>query len=163
MGIFQSTDKLDELKKRFLEPDKQLYEILIYEVVENFSNLISPRYKDKQKTTRIENASKIMYNTITEIIDYIELDEADLDDIMSLQNQCDLRIEMINNPNQTTSQWLDLWDKTQDNLSKLANILSQSYITFQHQKYYKTMLTVKKTLRTMYKRRELYSTPKIIK
>ena len=53
MGIFQSTDKLDELRKRFLEPDKQLYEILIYEVVENFSNLISPRYKDKQKTTSL--------------------------------------------------------------------------------------------------------------
>ena len=160
MGLFHSTDKLGELKKRFLEPDKHLYEILIYEIVDNMSHLISPKHKDKIKTTRIENAAKIMFNTICDIIEYIELDETDLDDVMILNDQIDLKIKIIHRPHMSTTEWIELWDKTQDNLSKLCNILCETYITYSHQRYYRTMLNIKKTVRIMYRKRDLYSPKK---
>lgn len=162
MGVFHSKDELDDLRKRFLQPDNATYEILIQKIVVNLSNLISPRYKDKIKTIRIENAAQIMYNTIIDVIEYIQLDKTDLDDVMILNDQIFLKVEMINNPNINTTQWIELWDDTQDKLTKLLNILSRTYITYSHQKFYKTMLNVKKAIKIMYAKRHHYS-PKLYK
>lgn len=157
MGVFHSKDELDELRKRFLQTNNDTYEILIQKIVKNLSNLISPRYKDKMKTLRIENAAQIMYNTTVDVIEYIELDETDLDDVMILNDQIIFKIEMINNPDMNTTQWIELWDDTQDKLTELHNILSRTYITYSHQKYYKTMLNIKKAIRIMYVKRHHYS------
>ena len=157
MGVFNSKDSLDELKKNFLYTDNTKYEYLILEIILNMSKLISPSYKDKQKTRRIENAAKIMYNTIADIIQFIYLDPEDFDDIMLLREQYEYRVKIIHSPKITTSEWIQIWDDTQDKLTELYNIASNLNITSEHQRYYKSILSLAKAVKLMYKKRDLYS------
>ena len=129
MGVFNSKDSLDELKKNFLYTDNTKYEYLIIEITLNMSKLISPSYKDKQKTRRIENAARIMYNTIADIIQFIYLDPEDFDDIMLLREQHEYRVKIIHSPKITTSEWIQIWDDTQDKLTELYNITSNLNVT----------------------------------
>lgn len=154
MGIFSSKDELTALREKFLFEDE--YEVLITQVVHNLSHLISPRNKDPQKTKRIQNAAPIMHNTIEDILDYIQLDPTDLDDVMLMSDQHDARVRLIH-PNLNTGEWLDMWDDTQDSLSKIHNILSRKCVMPYHFQYYKTMMNIRKAVRFMYKKRDSYS------
>lgn len=157
MGILHTKDSLDELKKNFLYSDNDKYEHLIIEIILNMSKLISPSYKDKQKKIRIENASRIMYNTIVDITQFIYLDPEDFDDILLSQEQYEHRVKIIHSPKINTTEWLQIWDDTQDKLSELYNIISKSTITDEHRKYYKSIMSVAKAVKLMYKKRDLYS------
>lgn len=157
MGILQSKDELAELKEKFFSDFSNEYENRMCSVVRNLSTILSPRHKDPLKTKRIENAAQIMYNTINEIIDHIELDPEDLDDIMIMKDQVELKVTLYKGIDISTGEWLDIWDQTQEHLSKIYNLVSREPVTYEQQRYYTTMNSIRRAVRFMYKKRADYS------